>query len=401
MTLNLTATSSTTTIDYIEQHAAELVELAVEDEQLGRLHDRTAEILRESGIIRMLQPPEHGGQAAHPARFAEAVMAVARCNGAAGWVAGVVGVHPWEVAVFDPRVGEEIWADDQDTWIASPFAPTGLLTPTDGGYRLTGRWQFSSGTDHCQWAFLGGMLSDGSGKPALPPRMFHVILPRADYQIVEDSWDVIGLSGTGSKDVVVEDAFIPFHRTREYDDVASGTAAEMVGRTETAYKLPFYVAFPAGITAAIIGMAEGGIAAHAALQRDRIGVLGAKIRDDPYAAYFTAQAASDVHASRLQLLDGLSWSYERLDAGHLVTFEDRARLRRNQVRAAWRAVAALDEILPRSGGNVIRRDNPIQRFWRDAHVGLQHMIHGPGTVYHASALTMMGLEVPLPLQVAI
>lgn len=381
-------------IDVIHGYGEELAALAPEDEALGRLTDRTAEIMREAGVIRLLQPKKHGGYEAHPREFAETVMALARYNGSAGWVSGVVGVHPWEAALMDPQVADEFWGDDPDTWIASPYSPNGVAKPVDGGYILNGHWQFSSGTDHCKWIFLGAMLGDDEGNMAMPPQMMHVVLPRSDYQIVADSWDVIGLSGTGSKDIIVENAFIPTYRTLMYGDALTGTAAERVGRTEPVYRLPFGVAFPLGITSAIVGMAEGAYQLHTDLQAQRVSVVGTVLKDDPYTGYFAGQAGADIDASRSALLDGVTKVFDKITAGVEVTLEDRSNVRRNQVRAAWRAVAAIDEIFARSGGNAIRRNTPLQRYWRDAHVGLQHMIHVPGSIYHANALIRMGVEPP-------
>ncbi|OBZ92150.1 hydroxylase [Pararhizobium polonicum] len=387
--------------DRINEAGPELAELAWQNERLGKLSDRSAQIIREAGVMRILQPCEHGGLGGTPADFLEAVMTVARHDGSAGWVCGVVGVHPWEVALFDPKLGHDIWGQDQETWIASPYTPTGIAEPVEGGYRLTGRWQFSSGTDHSDWVFLGALLGDGKGRPAMPPRAMHLILPRPDYSIIDDSWDVIGLLGTGSKDVAVNGAFVPAYRAIFHEDVASGAAAQKAGLSNPIYKLPFSVIFPVGITGAIIGMAEGALAAHGAYQRDRVSAAGAKVRDDPYAAYFTGEAASEIHASRVQLLSGINWAYDQVTSGREITFEDRSRIRRNQIRCAWRAVAAIDTIYARSGGNASRRTNPIQRFWRDAHVGLNHFIHVPGPTYHANAMTQYGLEPPEPLRMGI
>ncbi|MER7693954.1 hydroxylase [Streptomyces sp. NPDC097610] len=382
----------------IEESGPELAALADETESPRKLSDRTVELLRSTGVIRLLQPKEFGGFAAHPRDFAEAVMAVARHDGAAGWVSGVVGVHPWELAQLDPRLAHEVWDDDPDTWIASPYMPNGIAEPVDGGYVLSGRWPFSSGSDHCRWDFLGALLGDGTGKPAGPITVMHVVLPRSDYEIIDGTWDVIGLAGTGSKDVVVDKAFIPEYRTIRQEMVQEGAAAEAVGLTDTLYKLPFTSMFPLGITAAVVGICEGALALHLAQQRDRVAVTGVQVRDDPYVLYAAGEAAAEIAASRVQLIDGISRLYDQVEAGRPVTIADRADVRRNQVRCAWRAVSALDEILTRSGGNAIRRTNPIQRYWRDAHVGLQHMIHVPGTAYHANALAQMGLELPASMR---
>ncbi|MFB7723617.1 hydroxylase [Nocardia sp. NPDC058058] len=380
-------------VQRVEELAAQLAAHAEETERAGKLSEKSVALVREAGVMRMLQPTEFGGYAAHPRDFAEAVMATAAACGSTGWVCGVGGVHPWEMALMDRRLQQEVWGTDPDTWIASPYAPQGVATPTDGGYILRGRWSFSSGTDHCDWIFLGALVGNPDGTPVMPPRTLHVVLPRADYTIVDDSWDVIGLCGTGSKDVSVDGAFIPDYRTIDSEEVASGTiAADRAGRTETVYRLPFWAMFPLGITAAVIGIAEGALAAHLDYQRNRITAMGTAIKDDPYVLYAISEAASEIAASRSQLLDGISRLYDLADAGKTIAFEDRSVVRRNQVRSAWRAVAAVDEIFARSGGNAVRKNNALQRFWRDAHVGLQHAIHIPGSIYHSDALTSMGVE---------
>ncbi|WP_433373091.1 acyl-CoA dehydrogenase family protein [Streptosporangium sp. CA-115845] len=380
-------------VSRVEELAGRLAAVADETERLGKLSDESVKLIREAGVMRLLQPTDFGGYAAHPRDFAEAVMAVAKVCGSTGWVCGVGGVHPWEMALCDRRLQEEVWGSDPNTWIASPYMPNGVATPTDGGYILKGHWQFSSGTDHCDWIFLGALLGDAEGRPAQPMKGLHVVLPRSDYTIVEDSWDVIGLHGTGSKDIIVDGAFIPAYRTIDAAEVAAGeVAAERVGRTETVYRLPFWSMFPLGITSAVIGICEGALATHLDYQRDRVMAGGTKVKDDPYTLYAISEAASDIQAARLQLLDGISRLYDLADSGKPITLADRAVVRRNQVRCAWRAVSAVDEIFARSGGNAVRRNNPMQRFWRDAHVGLQHAIHIPGNAYHATALTQMGVE---------
>ncbi len=382
-------------IGQVEEIAGQLASTADETERLGKLSDESVKLIRQAGVMRMLQPTDFGGYAAHPRDFAEAVMAVAKVCGSTGWVCGVGGVHPWEMALMDRKLQAEVWGENPETWIASPYAAQGVATPTDGGYTLKGRWNFSSGTDHCDWIFLGALVAGPDGKPAQPIKVMHVVLPRKDYTIVEDSWDVIGLSGTGSKDIIVDGAFIPEYRTIDFAQVAEGeAAAARAGRTETVYKIPFWAMFPLGITAAVIGITEGALAAHLDYQRGRVTAMGTKIKDDPYVLYAISEAAAEIAASRLQLLDSISRLYDLADAGQPITFEDRALVRRNQIRCAWRAVDAVDEIFARSGGNAARKHNPLQRFWRDAHVGLQHAIHTPGTVYHATALTTMGIEPP-------
>lgn len=387
--------SATEVLAKLDEHAEEIAALGPVSEELGRLDDRAAKILRDAGVIKMLQPAAYGGYEAHPREWAEATMKAASLDGATGWLCGIVGVHPWEMAFVDPRVQEEVWGADHDVWVGSPYAPMGVLKPVDGGYEFSGRWQFSSGTDHCDWLFLGALLGDEDGVPLLdPPQLIHVLIPRSDYTIVPDSWDVVGLKGTGSKDIIVEKAIIPEYRTITYNSLVDGSAWRSRDLTNPTYQMPFSAIFPLGITSAVIGMAEGALAHHLAYQRGRVQITGRKVKDDPYVMYAVADAAAEIHASRVTLLDGVSQMYDAVAAGKEYEFGERSLSRRNQVAAAWRAVRAVDEIVARSGGNGMRMDHPLQRFWRDVHMGLTHAIHVPGLVYHASSLSMIDVEAP-------
>ncbi|WAP53433.1 hypothetical protein OL239_16030 [Arthrobacter sp. ATA002] len=124
---------------------------------------------------------------------------------------------------------------------------------------------------------------------------------------------------------------------------------------------------------------------------------GFKSTEDPYSMYAVSEAAGEIRASRSALLDNISRIYDTAAAGREISLEQRAVGRRTQIQAAWRAVAAVDTILSRSGGNGLRMNNPIQRFWRDAHMGLAHAIHVPGPTYHAAVLTELGVEPPAKL----
>jgi 3-hydroxy-9,10-secoandrosta-1,3,5(10)-triene-9,17-dione monooxygenase len=205
----------------------------------------------------------------------------------------------------------------------------------------------------------------------------------------------MGLRGTGSKDVIVKDAFVPDYRVLKYTEVVDGTAARRAGLENPLYHVPFTSIFPLGISAAVVGIAEGALAVHLAYQRSRVQITGTKVKDDPYVLYAISEAAEEIKTSRTMLLDYISRMYDKVEAGQEITFAERAAARRTQVRAAWRAVRAMTEVVVRSGGNGLRKNSPIQRFWRDGHMGLAHAIHVPGAVFHVSALTQMDIEPPM------
>jgi len=294
----------------------------------------------------------------------------------------------------DKRVQEDVWGKDHDVWLASPYAPMGVLRPVEGGYIFNGHWQFSSGTDHCDWIFLGAWLGDEHGERLPTMEMMHVVLPRSDYRIVEDSWDVVGLRGTGSKDIIVKDAFIPDYRVLPFSKLLDGSQPREAGLESTTFHVPYTTVFPLGITAAVVGICEGALAHHLAYQKDRVQIVGTAVRDDPYVLSTIGAAAAEIHASRVALIDNVSRIYDKVAAGDEITFAERAQSRRTQVSAAWRAVRAMDEIVARSGGNGLRMAHPIQRFWRDGHMGLAHAIHVPGAVFHVSALTSIDIVPP-------
>ncbi|QXF81629.1 Acyl-CoA dehydrogenase [Rhodococcus pyridinivorans] len=379
-------------LDSVSEFADEIRADGAEGDTLMRLTDRSAKRLRDAGVIRLLQPKEFGGLEAHPREFAETAMAIGAMDGATGWVSGIVGVHPWEMAFFDPKAQEEVWGENPDTWIASPYAPMGVATPVDGGYILNGRWSFSSGTDHCDWVMIGAAVGDKDGNRLNPPQSLHVLLPRSDYRIDHDSWNVVGLRGTGSKDLIVENAFLPEYRTLRAERVMGGVAWQDAGRDETLYKFPFSCIFPLGITSSLIGIAEGALNCYIESQRERVTVSGNAIKQDPYVLSNLGDAAAEIAASRAALLETVDRFWDLTERGIEVTFEQRAIGRRTQVAAAWRAVRAVDEIFSRAGGGALQLSNPLQRFWRDAHAGLSHAIHVPGSIFHAATLTQLGEE---------
>jgi alkylation response protein AidB-like acyl-CoA dehydrogenase len=379
----------TALLDRVEELADLLVEQAEEADALGHLPDRTHKALREAGIVRALQPRDFGGAEKHPREFFEAVLAVGARSASAGWVSSVVGVHSFEIAQGSRQVQQEIWGEDPDTWVASPYAPIGRAKPVDGGWSFSGRWPFSSGTDLCDWVVLGGMLTDESGA-VRADGLRHFILPRSDYTILHDSWNVVGLKGTGSKDVVIDGAFVPHHRLIDPADLASGAAAEQAGRGDVPlYRMPFHCMFSGAITAGTLAAAEGGLAAWLAYTRTRVSTRGITAATEPRQLNALGEAAADLQASRLQFLGDIERLYDAAASGR-PSLELRAEVRRNQVRVSRRAGEAVDRLVAQAGGSAMRVDNPIQRFWRDLHVALGHGANVAEQVYQATGAVAFG-----------
>ncbi|MDP9101718.1 MAG: flavin-dependent monooxygenase [Actinomycetota bacterium] len=335
-----------------------------------RLPEESVAELAQAGVFSMLQPARFGGLETDPVEFYDVIRAIASADGSTGWCSSVIGVHPWQIALFPDEAQQEVWGSDPLTLVSSSYAPTGKLTAVEGGYRGTGRWAFSSGCDHCSWVLLGALVMGPEGKPT---DFLTILVPRSDYTI-HDVWDVVGLRGTGSNDIEIDDIFIPAHRTLSFNDVSALRCPGQELNTAPLYRLPFGTVFSDTITTPIIGMAQGAYEAHVETMRERVRISygGQKVAQDPFAHVRVARAASDIDAAWLQLARNLDEEMRFAAAGEDLPMELRLRARRDQVRGTERAIESIDLLFKNSGGRSLKSGNPIERAWRDAHAGSVH-----------------------------
>ncbi len=200
--------------------------------------------------MRALQPKRYGGYELDPGILYQAVIEVGAVCGSSGWILGVLGVHNWHVAILPPQAQQDVWGEDDSVQLSTSLAPTGTVERVPGGFRIKGRWSFSSGCDHCQWAVLGGAAPPSS--PGEPPDLRVFLVPRRDY-VIDDNWHVMGLCATGSKDIVVEDAFVPEYRTHSYRDAFALNHPGAAVNDAPLYRLPFGLVFTYGIVSPAIG----------------------------------------------------------------------------------------------------------------------------------------------------
>lgn len=364
--------------DFVEL-ARELIpvlrERAARAEELRRLPDDTWKDLLDSGLLRGLQPEAYGGSEVDPGTFYRAVAEVGRGCGSTAWVLGIVGVHNWQLPLFPGRAQEEVWGQDRSVQISSSYAPTGRVERVDGGFRMRGRWSFSTGCDFCEWVFLGG-ITTRADDPSIP-EMRTFLLPRRDYRI-DDNWHVVGLGGTGSKDIVVEDAFVPEYRTHGMDDGFRCDSPGNAIHTGALYRLPFGAVFAQTLVAPAVGAAEGALEyfEQQTLARRSSYDFG-RAAENPVVQLRLAEATAEIGAARAALTRCIDEMLAIVRAGGSIPLELRARHRLEGAHAVARCAAVVGTLFHASGGRVVFKDNPLQRIFRDVHAMQAHAVNHP------------------------
>ncbi|MET8521212.1 3-hydroxy-9,10-secoandrosta-1,3,5(10)-triene-9,17-dione monooxygenase oxygenase subunit [Nocardioides sp. NPDC004968] len=349
-------------------------ERAEETERLRVVPESSVKELEEVGFFKLLQPARFGGLEADPVDFYTCVRDIASACGSTGWVSSVLGVHPWQIALFDDEAQQAVWGEDPDTRVSSSYAPVGKAAITEGGFTLSGRWSFSSGCAHATWVLLGGLVFNDEGQ-VVDFRTF--LVPRERYEIV-DVWNVVGLAGTGSNDIVVEDVFIPETFTLSMAETGRCKGPGQAVNTGDLYKLQFHSLFTTTITTPIIGMARGAYEEHVTMQQNRVRAsYGEKASLDPFAAVRVATASSDIDAAWALLMGNIREQQAYVARGEKIPITQRLRIRRDQVLGTQRAIDAIDLLFEASGGRALANGTPLQRAWRDAHAGRVHAANDP------------------------
>jgi 3-hydroxy-9,10-secoandrosta-1,3,5(10)-triene-9,17-dione monooxygenase len=366
---------TSTVLDGVRDLLPTLRERAEEAERLRVVPEASIKDLESTGFFRLLQPRRFDGFEADPVDFYTAVRDLAGACGSTGWVASVVGVHPWQVALFADEAQQAVWGEDTSTRLSSSYAPTGKAQRTDGGFRLSGRWSFSSGCDHCQWVLLGGLVVDDEDS-VVDFRTF--LVPRSDYAI-EDVWNVVGLRGTGSNDILVDDVFVPETNTLSMSDTGRCYGPGQQQNTSNLYKLPFHSVFTATISTPLMGMAFGAYDEHVELQRKRVraAYLAEKTANDPYASVRIARASNEIDSAWVLQVHNFRDLQAHVERGERIPLRLRLRLRRDQVIASERSIRAIDMMFESSGGRALTEGSYLQRAWRDAHAGRVHAANDP------------------------
>jgi 3-hydroxy-9,10-secoandrosta-1,3,5(10)-triene-9,17-dione monooxygenase len=361
-----------------------------EDEQLRRLTDRTWRLLLDGGFVRALQPARFGGGEAPLLEFVDAIFEISRVSPSAGWVAGVIGVHPWQLALFSDKAQREMWDEDPTAMHSSSYNPTGKAEKVAGGYQLSGRWSFSSGCDHCRGVMLGALCGSREidGKQVRDFRSF-LLLP--DQYRIDDNWHVAGLKGTGSKDIVVEEAFVPEYRTQSHLDYAMNLPlpGQAVNQGPL-YRLPWSVVFNMAIAVSALGSAQGFVDAWIMATRDRKLGSGGRAADDAMIQDRIATATWYLDASITRVRADATELWQMAEAREPVSMNQRAQMRWNMNRGCELVGQAVASLFRASSGRSIFLNDPLQRRFQDLQSALAHAYLTPDPLSRAVGGMILG-----------
>jgi alkylation response protein AidB-like acyl-CoA dehydrogenase len=344
-------------------------------ERARRLPKESIDELKRAQLFRILQPRRYGGYEYSLADFVRIAATVASGCGSTGWVYSVATQHNWQIGMFPPELQEEVWGDDPLVISGSSYSPAGTAYPADGGWRLSGSWMFSSGCENVQWMILGARFAPS--RDAAPTHQGYVIVPRRDYT-VDDNWFVQGLAGTGSKNVVLNEALIPPRRVLTLEEALSGNPPGAAVNPGPLFRVPFFAAISICLCAPILGMAQGALETYVETTRSRMTRGAALSTPKGMAEYPTiqlrvAEAAAGIDAATLLVLRDCDRIMAVHEGGQRLAEAERARNKGDLGFAVRLATQAVDRLVESGGGQSLFDSNLIQRSWRDIHAGAMHI----------------------------
>ncbi len=345
--------------------------------------------IKEAGLFRILQPRAFGGyELAFRTAFDVSREIAAGCASTA-WVAGLAVYTNWMLALFPVEAQREFWGADPDTLSWGTLPQTREVRRVAGGYRVSGMWPFSSGCDHAEWMLLGMFAPPESGEGPGAPSF--AVFPRSDFEI-DDNWHAAGLAATGSKNVIVRDAFVPAHRTLAIASVLTGEAPGARGAGPL-YRQPFVTIVPFALLATAVGALQG------AIDQFVDGLVGRKTRGAVIAGgrdvtgFGTVQSRVGEAKGALLAANALAWRIlERADADLPASVETRIEARLAHAYALRLVEQGIDALYGAVGGPGLFLDQPVQRAWRDIHAVAKHISLNWDSVSSMAGQHAFGLE---------
>jgi 3-hydroxy-9,10-secoandrosta-1,3,5(10)-triene-9,17-dione monooxygenase len=345
---------------------------AGDTEALRRLPADTERDLHDAGLFRILQPKRVGGSEFDYVALVDFAAMIARGDASVAWNLANLGSHHWMLGMFPPAAQNIVWNENPDALIASSFVfPSGRAKRVDGGYRLSGRWPFSSGVEPSDWNMLAGIVSSDDEADGAEYRIF--LLHKRDYKII-DTWQTAGLRGTGSHDVEARDVFVPDDMTLGVSDVRGGPTPGSVLNPGVLYKLPVFSLFPYVLSGIALGNAQACLEDYVASARTRASKYNlAKLSDFQSTQIKVAEAGAKIDAAERIMRGTCIDAMADGERGKLPDMPTRTRYRRDGAFSVNMCTEAVTLLFGASGAGALYVANSVQRQFRDAHAVNAHI----------------------------
>lgn len=339
---------------------------AGETEELRRLPPETEADLHRSGLFRILQPKSVGGAELDYVALVDIGAALAEGDASVAWTFTNLASHHWMLAMFPEEAQAAVWGVDPDMLIASSFIfPSGHAMRVPGGYRLSGRWPFSSGVDPSRWNMLAGVVEPQDDAEAPEYRIF--LLPEKDYSII-DTWFTAGLKGTGSKDVEVTDVFVPEDMSLAVRNLGGGETPGSLRNPGPLYRLPVFALFPFVLSGCALGNAQACLEGFIEESRHRASKYNkTRLADFQSIQIKIARAGAQIDAARRIMRAICLEAMEDARAGRVPDLLAKTRYRRDGAFSVGLCTEAVDLLFAASGASGLYAEGPLQRQFRDAH----------------------------------
>jgi alkylation response protein AidB-like acyl-CoA dehydrogenase len=351
-----------------------------------RLPADLARKLAEAGLFRIAIPHEYGGTELHPADIVRVIETAARADGSVGWCVMIGATTATLAAILPDKWAREIYGTDPHVITGGATPPTGKAYPVNGGYQVTGRWQWGSGTQNAQWICGGAFVMDGAEprKSKTDEPEVHLMIFEVKQVEILDTWNPSGLRGTGSHDFQVKEAFVPEGRSI----ILGGSAPRL---KTPLYRFPFFGLLAVGTCAVALGIARRAIDEFVALATKKVPTWAQRpLSQRPMIQVQVAEAEAALRSARAFVFDAIDAAWDLAAAGQALSIEVRRDLRLAAAHAVRQSVKAVDLMYEAGGGSSIHADNPLQRCFRDVHVTTQHIMVSAG-IYEQTGRAYLGL----------
>ncbi|MEH6592296.1 MAG: flavin-dependent monooxygenase [Halioglobus sp.] len=350
---------------------------------LRKVPQETVDQLEDIGFFLALQPKRYGGLELSPQEFFKLQIAIAEGCMSSAWACGIIAVHAFQLALMDDRAQQDVWGDNIHTRVSSSYAPMGKVEIVDGGFKLSGRWGWSSGCDHCSWVLLGAII------PGEGYRTF--LLPRNDYQIL-DTWQSMGLQGTGSNDIVVEDVFVPDYRTHKQMDGFMITNPGKAVNPQPVYQLPWAQVFARTVSTPAIGACKEALRLYQQGALNKQSSDPTKLAGDTTTQERIASAANGIDEMEAVLFNNFNKMMAAVDNGEQIPIDDRIHYRYQASLVIEKSIKVVDSLFEVAGGASVFSGNEIQQRFLDIHTARAHVANNPTSFARNLGGTQLGLD---------